>query len=172
MILYVVRHGQTKANANGLFNGINEFDLNDRGIKQAKQLAPSLKNIAIDHIFCSPLKRTVHTANILNVQNKLITLDNRLIERDFGKYTLQPTDLIADKTALYDKNRNPYQELESYSSILARINDFIQELATNRKYDHILIVTHGDIVRGFQDHFNQRTPEYPDTCKLFTFKLD
>ncbi len=62
MKLYIVRHGQTEANVNRLFNGRNQKDLTDFGIEQAERLASQLKNLKIDLIFCSPLKRTIHTA--------------------------------------------------------------------------------------------------------------
>ena len=59
MILYVIRHGQTEANANHLFNGINEGDLNENGVRQAEELAKIIQTIDIDYVFCSPLKRTI-----------------------------------------------------------------------------------------------------------------
>ena len=172
MILYVVRHGQTPANVDHLFNGINTLDLTDVGVKQAEELASSLKDIDIDYIFCSPLKRTVHTANILNVDNKQINIDDRLIERDCGKYTLKPTSLIEDRSdVLYDKNDNKYEEFESFSSIIERVNDFINDLKEEYKDKNILVVTHGDVIVGFQEYFNRRSDGYPKTCQLLKFEI-
>ena len=48
MKLYVVRHGQTEANVNHLFNGRNERDLTEFGIEQANSLANRMKTISID----------------------------------------------------------------------------------------------------------------------------
>ena len=171
MILYVIRHGQTEANANHLFNGINEGDLNENGIQQAKELAKIVQTIDIDYIFCSPLKRTIHTANILNVKNKPIYKDNRLIERDCGSYTLKPSKLIQDKSKLYIKNENEYTEFESFDSILNRVESFIKELKEKYTNENILIVTHGDIVFAFQEIFKRKNEEYPKTCELFKFEL-
>ena len=50
MKLYIVRHGQTEANVNRLFNGRNQKDLTDFGIEQAERLASQLKNLKIDSI--------------------------------------------------------------------------------------------------------------------------
>ena len=171
MILYVVRHGQTEANVNHLFNGINEGDLNENGIQQANELATIIKNIDIDYIYCSPLKRTIHTANILNVNNRLLYKDNRLIERDCGLYTLKPSNLIKDKSKLYLKNENEYNEFESYDSILNRLDSFIKELKEKYTDENILIVTHGDIVYAFQDLLNSKNETYPKTCELYKFEL-
>lgn len=171
MILYVVRHGQTEANAKHLFNGINEFDLTDIGIKQAEELIPNIKKINIDCIFSSPLKRTIHTANILNINNKQVYTDKRLIERNCGKYTLKPTDLIEDINALYYKDKNEYPEFEPFSKIIERVNSFIRELKEKYEEENILIVTHGDIILGFQEYFNRRNDGYPKTCELSKFEL-
>ena len=85
MNLYVVRHGQTEANVNHLFNGRNERDLTEFGIEQANSLANRMKTISIDLIFSSPLKRAIHTASILNINNIEIVFDDRIIERDYGE---------------------------------------------------------------------------------------
>ena len=69
--------------------------------------------MVIDLIFCSPLKRTIHTASILNVNKLEITTDDRLIERDFGSFTLKSVELIKDKSKLYNLKENEF--LRSYS---------------------------------------------------------
>ena len=43
MKIFLVRHGKTDANANKLFNGRNEKDLNDVGIQQAEELKERVK---------------------------------------------------------------------------------------------------------------------------------
>lgn len=170
MILYVVRHGQTEANKNHLFNGINEGDLTNKGIEQAKELIPFIKNINIDRIFSSPLRRTVHTAELLNINNKEIFKDERLIERDCGKYTLEPTNLIKDKSKLYSLE-NTYTEFESFQSIIDRTKNFIEEIKTKYIDENILVVTHGDVIIGFQKYFNIKSTEYPKTCELIKFEI-
>lgn len=171
MNLYIVRHGQTEANAKHLFNGINELDLTKKGVEQAEELVFTIKNIDIDYIFCSPLKRAIHTASILNINNKQIYKDERLIERDCGIYTLKPIDSIKDKSALYEINKNKYREFESFQSIINRVNSFISELKDKYFDKNILIITHGDVILGFQEYFNKRDEGYPNTCELLKFEL-
>ena len=36
--LYLIRHGTTDANANGIFQGVLDLPLNDLGLKQARAL--------------------------------------------------------------------------------------------------------------------------------------
>ena len=171
MKLYIVRHGQTEANVNRLFNGRNQKDLTDFGIEQAERLASQLKNLKIDLIFCSPLKRTIHTASILNVNKLEITTDDRLIERDFGSFTLKSVELIKDKSKLYNLKENEIEEVESYKSIYDRISNFIEEIKENYYDKNILVVTHGDIVVAFQEYLNQKSNEYPKTCTLIKYDL-
>ena len=80
MKLYIVRHGQVPHNALGIYCEIDE-DLNEVGIKQAKELAKKIKNIECDIIISSPLLRARHTAEIINTKNKNIIIDERLHER-------------------------------------------------------------------------------------------
>ncbi len=171
MKLYIVRHGQTEANVKHLFNGRNQRDLTDFGVKQAKTLASQMKKLNIDLIFCSPLKRTIHTANILNVNDVEIIIDDRLIERDFGSFTLKSADLIKDKSKLYSLEENEIKEVESYKSIYMRVSNFIEELKKNYYEKNILIVTHGDIVVAFQEYLHQKSNEYPKTCTLIKYDL-
>ena len=56
MKIFLVRHGETQANVNKLFNGRNEKDLNAKGVSQAEKLSSQIKNIPIDLIISSPLK--------------------------------------------------------------------------------------------------------------------
>ena len=94
MKIYVIRHGETDVNLENKINSLNEDDLNKIGIMQAKQVGRLLEEIDYDFIISSPLIRTKHTAELLNVKNKKISFDNRLIERDAGVFTKQSLDNI------------------------------------------------------------------------------
>ena len=171
MKLYFVRHGQTEANANQLFNGRNEKDLNAVGIKQAEKLIPEVRELPIDLIITSPLKRTVHTAEILNIKGLPIEVDNRLIERDFKELTLKPTNLIQDKSKLY--NMGSYEEvegIEAFQAIYDRIESFVKDVQMKYADKNILIVTHGDIIVAFQMYFGKKISEYPRTAELIEWK--
>ena len=87
MKIYVTRHGQTDWNVQGKTQGRADIELNEVGIKQAKQTKEELKNIDIDLIICSPLKRAKKTAEIINEgRNIPIIFDDQIIERNFGEF--------------------------------------------------------------------------------------
>jgi len=57
--LYIVRHGQTELNRQGIVQGRGmNTDLNDEGRKQAAQFFDAYKDVAFDKIYISELKRT------------------------------------------------------------------------------------------------------------------
>jgi len=57
--LYIVRHGQTELNRQGIVQGRGmNTDLNDEGRKQAGQFFNAYKNVLFDKIYISNLKRT------------------------------------------------------------------------------------------------------------------
>ena len=87
MNIYYVRHGQTDWNKVKRLQGRTDNPLNEVGIEQAKKTRDLLKNEKIDLIICSPLRRTLETANIINEgRNIKIIKDEGFIERSFGKY--------------------------------------------------------------------------------------
>jgi broad specificity phosphatase PhoE len=57
--LYIVRHGQTELNRQGIVQGRGmNTDLNDDGRKQAAQFYDAYKDVHFDKIYISELKRT------------------------------------------------------------------------------------------------------------------
>ena len=62
MELFLVRHGETDANADGIVQGWLDTDLNERGKSQAKEAAKEF-NEDIDAIYSSDLRRAAQTAN-------------------------------------------------------------------------------------------------------------
>ena len=87
MKLYVIRHGQTKCNKENKYNCRLDEDINEIGIKQAEEASKIVKNLDIDLIICSPMIRTKHTCEIVNVNNIPVIYDERIMERDGGVLT-------------------------------------------------------------------------------------
>jgi broad specificity phosphatase PhoE len=82
-----LRHGATNWNRQGRFQGRTDNPLNDDGIAQAHAAAEKLRAVELGHVVSSPLLRAVQTAEIIaNVASKTVTLDQGLIELDFGSF--------------------------------------------------------------------------------------
>ncbi len=87
MKLILTRHGETIENVNKILQGWNDTNLNKNGIQQAKQLAKRLKDINIDLIYSSDLKRAFNTAQeISKFHNCPLIKDKRMREINFGEW--------------------------------------------------------------------------------------
>ena len=118
MKLYVIRHGQTNMNLEERYNCRIDEDINENGIIQAKEASKKIANLNIDLIICSPMKRTRHTAKIINSNNINIIYDDRLIERDGGILT---GTSIYDSLDFWDCNsKNKYDGLETINELFKR----------------------------------------------------
>lgn len=63
--IFLVRHGETYWNAEGRFQGRIDVELNESGLGQAERLGQALKDVKIDAVYCSPLKRSLVTAEAI-----------------------------------------------------------------------------------------------------------
>lgn len=88
--LYIVRHGKTDWNVKGWVQGSTDIELNEEGIRQAKELSEKIDLDKIDICLCSSLKRAKQTAEILVKDKVKIIYDNLLVERGFGNYEGKP----------------------------------------------------------------------------------
>lgn len=152
MKIYLVRHGEVNHNLYGLYNREDE-DLNATGIKQAEELRENIKNIEYDFIISSPLSRARHTANIINIENKNIIIDNRLKERDPGSLSGQPLGVTNREEYWNYYATIQYGTSENIKEFFSRIYNFLDELKT-KNHKNILIVAHSGVSKAFSGYFN------------------
>ncbi len=152
MKIYLVRHGETDHNLYGLYNREDE-DLNTTGIKQAEKLRESIKKIEYDFIISSPLLRAKHTANIINIENKRIVLDDRLKERDPGNLSKKPLGVTNREEYWNYFTTIQYGTSENIKDFFNRVFNFLDELKT-KNYINVLIVTHSGVSKAFNAYFN------------------
>lgn len=181
MNLYVVRHGQTDWNINGLVQGLTDIELNSTGIDQANQVAEQLKDVNFASIYASPLKRTIETSKIINKYHNIdITLDKRIIERCFGIF--EGTNGLKNKYDYWDYQLNlDDNNVESLNVLFERIKNFLSEIYELYKNtdSNILIVTHGGTAIAINAVINNITSDLFSLClknceiKIFkNIKLD
>lgn len=153
MKIYVIRHGETNVNLENRINSINDDDLNETGILQAKEVGKKMEKLDYDLIIASPLTRTQHTANLLNTKNKKIICDNRLIERNAGIFTKQLINNIDtnDWWNLFPKQ--DYKDAETVKDVLDRVYNFLDEIKKIYKDKKIVLVTHGGTSKAISCYF-------------------
>jgi broad specificity phosphatase PhoE len=149
MKLYLARHGRTNYNDYDLCNSDPSADvhLTAEGIQQAESLAHRLKDVTIDRIFVSELRRTQQTAEIVNrFHHGEVTVDPLLNDHRSG-YEGQPASLlIAAMEASENMWTARFNDGESIEDMKGRVAAFLEKLKTE-PYDAVLVVTSGWVIR-------------------------
>ena len=159
--MILIRHGESNGNVMKKFSGFQDVELTEKGIWQAKRLAQRLKNLKVDKVYCSDLKRAHHTAEIV-FKNRGIDIISRpnLKEMNFGiwegctfeevkskfgygdefNYWMENIDVAAcipQGESLLKLNKRVMNELDG----ILKIHDTIE------KDETIAIVCHGGTIR-------------------------
>ncbi len=169
MEIFLVRHGETLWNTQGRLQGqVNEIELTEKGIQQAKEVAKKLEKIDFNVIFSSPFNRTIETTNIINKlkKNKII-LAEELKERGYGELEGK-----CDKDGQYNieelwdiNNIYNFYEVEPVDLFIKRIHKFLDNIINENKYKRILLVSHSGVSIAMKIYF-QGIPSDKNLLKL------
>ncbi len=175
MKLLIVRHGKTNWNSEKRATGLTDIELNEEGIEQAKILRDKLKDINIDVIISSPLKRAIKTAEIINEMHNLnILIDEDLIERNLGVYEGQPSELeVFNELRYYTKNV-PIENGEDCKTFTKRVFDCLDKIINKYKDNTktVLIVSHGFFLRSANWYFNGLPTEPEEVIRIKNCQID
>lgn len=166
MRLYLIRHGETNWNIVKRLQGATDIPLNENGERLAKETSVGMKEIDIDLIMTSPLKRAYRTAELVRGERRIpIVTDERLREICFGDYeglvsksegySIPDPDFkfFFTKTECYKTppNGEPIEEL------LKRTGAFLEELKNREDLQGktILVSSHGAAVRALLSNIEQ-----------------
>lgn len=181
MIIYIIRHGETRLNTLGILQGQVDEPLNENGIELAEITGEALKEVPFDLAITSPLIRARKTAELAVGPSALyhgkeipILEDRRLMEIDFGSW-----DLKGCRPENYSVPV-PYEEFSKFFSkpleykaspdgeelyqVHERTQDFLEELIHNPEYQDkiILVSTHGCAAKGLLNYFNKPDQYWSD----------
>lgn len=146
MEILLTRHGQTEWNRMKKVQGRADIELNEEGRKQAEKTRELLQAEKIDLIVCSPLKRAIQTAEIINEnRNTTIVIDERITERDFGEFEgMSNTNFDFNAFWSYKQNLK-YDKAENIKDFFRRVYNFLDNIKNEYAGKRILIVAHGGI---------------------------
>lgn len=89
--IFIVRHGETEGNKNKIYRGRWDLPLNRNGEVQVARAGESLKDLPLDAIYTSPLKRAQQTAAAMSTGRSIKPVDEEaLIDIDYGSWTRLP----------------------------------------------------------------------------------
>jgi len=151
-----LRHGQAKNNTDRILAGRTEgIPLTETGVKQAEHTAEFLQHMNISAIYSSPIQRAKHTAEIVGKHNSLdVTIDERLIELDMGKFTGMPYDEIFNSHGnVFMKFYNGELEIahngvETFSDVKKRVLGIVDHVLENHPDENVVLVTHMDPIKA------------------------
>ncbi len=180
MNIYFLRHGQTDYNKRGLIQGVIDIELNEEGVRQAKEVNSKIKDLDIDYIVYSPLGRTYKTMLYATEGiNAPRVFDQRVIERRYGELEGVSMDKVEDygysfHDGYLDENYDKLN-VETFRDMKKRINDFLEDIKKSN-YRNVLVVSHGGISRAFRAILLNLEPhEVPklkiDNCELLKFEV-
>jgi len=141
MKLILTRHGKTDENIAGIIMGQLPGKLSEAAISGTEELRDKIKNIKLDVIYSSDLKRCVDTATILKGNSNVrIILEPGLRETHFGKYQGKPYSLV--KGDYVSNLQKKFPGGESNTDLIRRVIDTINNIYQHNKNKTVLIVTH------------------------------
>jgi probable phosphoglycerate mutase len=150
-VIYLLRHGLTDANRNGVIAGTFESKLLPEGMEQSRQAGVFLKKISkikkIGRIFCSPMIRTRETLKALKLGKIPTQFDDRLREFNCGIYEGRPDSAIPERLSRANVFAHPNRVRtggECVNDIRRRVRSFIGEkLSPLSSSAPVLIISHG-----------------------------
>lgn len=148
-----VRPGETEWNLIERWQGWLDVPLNEHGDLQARRLANFLRNIGVQAIYTSDLRRAKQTADIIGAACGLTpTVDTRLRERNIGRWqgmTRTEVELwFPAEYTTYNTDRMTYRipDGESLNDVHARMVEAFQPIVDDTA-ETIVVVSHTVTIR-------------------------
>lgn len=163
--LFLVRHGDTRANEQGINAGPLDYPLSKRGRKGIDYLAGKLSEVSIDRIYSSPIFRAEETAEILARPHtlKIEILDEITEARLKSKFV--------GRKGREHILTNPQAFDETYEELQARMVTAVERIG-RVKGKNAILVSHADPISALLNYVLERTPGknyyvlYPQTGSL------
>ena len=165
--MILLRHGQSTANASGVWQGQLEFPLSEEGRKQAAYAGRALKGTRLSGIYASPLSRAFETAEIVareaGYSSSVVPMPD-LMERYGGvleghtwaeQEASNPT-FVEEFLALPEEERWTLAGAETDEEILERFERAVYGILSRPEIADgpSVVVSHGGIMRAFlRDRF-------------------
>lgn len=145
--VYLVRHGEVD-NPNKIWYGrLPRFGLSKQGEEEIAQTAKFLKSKPVGKLYASPLLRAKRTAEIIQKEIKVpaITLSDHLLEIK-SAYMGQPLKVLQE--IKFDVFTGPQRNKsdETLEQVAERITNFVDDVAKKHTGEHVVAVTHGDLL--------------------------
>lgn len=158
--LILIRHGESKWNAKGLWTGWKDIPLSDKGKEEARKIGEAIRDLPFDVCFTSELTRAQQTLSIiletLGRSSIQIIRDKAINERNYGDYTGKNKWDIQKELGeeVFLKIRRswdyPIPNGESLKQVSERAYPYFQEVILPYLLEgkSVLLVAHGNSIRS------------------------
>lgn len=138
-VLYLVRHGRTAANAQGLLQGRLDPPLDPLGRRQAEAVAAMVG--PVDEVISSPLVRAQQTASFFGDD---VTTEPRWIELAYGEYEGVPAGEVPPEVWRSWRTSRDFHTRggESFGSLDERVRAACDELVDRIRSADVVVVSH------------------------------
>jgi alpha-ribazole phosphatase len=152
--IWIIRHGEPEATAQGLCYGRLDVGLSPEGRQQLERVADQFRHEPLAAIYASPLKRAVESATILERHHSCgIEILEGVREIDFGDFEGVSYDEIAQSyPEIYrDWMERPtatqFPKGESFGRMRKRVVETAELLRSRHANQSVALVTHGGVAR-------------------------
>jgi broad specificity phosphatase PhoE len=158
--LLLVRHGQSTANAKGIWQGQMEFPLSERGRAQASLAGHGLSRQPFEGLYSSPLSRAFETAEIIRDRTgfagEVVPVEG-LSERNGGileghtwdEQERRNPELARKFLAIPEEERWALVGAETDEEVIARFEEALSSIrALHPGGARIVVVSHGGVMRA------------------------
>lgn len=178
-----LRHGESEKNIKKIHQSIPPGpSLTVMGQRQAEQAAKEIST-DIDVIITSPLHRCKQTAAAVAKSNNIVPIvDDRITERQAGILEGQPVRYRVDqefninnraKLIINNWPEDSYFEegMENRETVQARVDAFMEEIMNTYEGQHIVLVTHGDILKRIKQYITAQDSSATAKQTMATFAV-
>ncbi len=155
-----VRHAEAEGNLYRIFHGWTDSGITEKGHVQAKKAAERLKDVNIDVLYSSSLKRTIQTAQyIADIKGLPIIRTDKLKEINGGDWegekwedlpNIWPDEYHTWENAPHIHRMPNGETMEEFQE---RLKNEVMYIIENNKGKNICVVTHGTAIRALMCHF-------------------
>lgn len=152
--IFFVRHGESEANAAGVFSGRRDSPLTERGRQQSDAVAAALRDVPFDRIVATPLSRSLDTALVIARERKMpVDVERDLVEIDVGEKTGAPYDELRGLPGWSDDAFVSWPGGETLEQVLERALRAVRRISRVTPDGNVLVIGHGGVTRILVSHY-------------------
>jgi broad specificity phosphatase PhoE len=144
IVVYLVRHGRTHLNAEAVLRGHLDVPLDDQGCHQAQRLGQTFSAVKIEAVITSPLLRAQETAATIAATTRApLTIDPRLIDRDYREWTGHPESTLRERYGSIDAA----PDIEALATFTDRLTASLDDVTKRFAGQRVIVVAHDAVNR-------------------------